>query len=222
MKNGAAIYVAHAETEGVSFRTAFSEAGFKLSGCLIWVKDHFVLGRADYQWKHEAILYGWKPGAAHRWYGGRKKTTVVDPSDLPFIVKDDGSLLMDTGAGYIRVTGDGLQVEEFKTSVLHHEKPARSAEHPTMKPVGLIIEYLKNSSRRGDVILDPFGGSGSTMIAARKIGRKARIMELDPKFVDVIVRRWQAFTGDEATLEETGELFEDLDGQRQAASAEQA
>ena len=113
-----------------------------------------------------------------------------------------------------------MKVEELKSSVLHHEKPARNAEHPTMKPVGLIIEYLKNSSRRGDLVFDPFGGSGSTMIAAQKIGRWARLMELDPRFADVIVRRWQDFTGGQAVLEESGQQFNDMAAQREASKAE--
>ncbi len=208
MKKGAAIYVAHAETEGLAFRTAFSAAGFKLSGCLVWVKPSFVLGRSDYQWRHETILYGWKTGAAHRWYGGRKQSTVVDAPEMPFVITQDGALLIDTGPGHIRLTGENLRVEEIKSSVLHHERPARNPDHPTMKPVGLILEYLKNSSRRGDLILDPFGGSGSTLIAAQKIGRKARLMELDPRFADVIIRRWQAFTGGAAVRERDGAGFD--------------
>jgi DNA modification methylase len=107
------------------------------------------------------------------------------------------------------------------SSILRHEKPSRNAEHPTMKPVGLVLEYLKNSSRRGDLVLDPFGGSGTTMIASQKIGRKARLMELDPRFADVIVRRWQDFTGGKAVLEETSERFDDLTAKRKAAQSEQ-
>lgn len=221
LKAGGALYVAHADTEGLPFRTAFASAGFKLSGCLVWVKPSLVLGRSDYQWRHEPILYGWKPGAAHRWYGGRKQTTVIDAEDMPFVVTSDGSLLIDTGPGTIRVSGTDLKVEELVSSVLQHEKPSRSAEHPTMKPVGLVLEYLKNSSRRGDLVLDPFGGSGTTMIAAQKIGRKSRLMELDPRFADVIVRRWQDFTGGKAVLEESGERFDDLTAKRKAAQSEQ-
>jgi DNA modification methylase len=217
LKNGGALYVAHADTEGLPFRTAFASAGFKLSGCLVWVKPSLVLGRSDYQWRHEPILYGWKPGAAHRWYGGRKQTTVIDVEDMPFVVTADGSLLIDTGSGSIRVSGENLQVEELVSSVLRHEKPSRNVEHPTMKPVGLVIQYLKNSSRRGDLVLDPFGGSGSTMIAAQKIGRKARLMELDPRFADVIVRRFQDFTGEKAALASTGEAFDALVARRKDA-----
>jgi DNA modification methylase len=221
LKAGGALYVAHADTEGLPFRTAFASAGFKLSGCLVWVKPSLVLGRSDYQWRHEPILYGWKPGAAHRWYGGRKQTTVIDAEDMPFVITPDGSLLIDTGPGTIRVSGTDLKVEELVSSVLRHEKPRRNVEHPTMKPVGLVLEYLKNSSRRGDLVLDPFGGSGSTMIAAQKIGRRSRLMELDPRFADVIVRRWQDFTGGKAVLEESGERFDDLTAQRKAAHSEQ-
>jgi len=221
LKPGAALYVAHADTEGLPFRNAFMSAGFKLSGCLVWVKPSLVLGRSDYQWRHEPILYGWKPGAAHRWYGGRKQTTVIDAPDMPFVITEDGALLIDTGSGHIRVSGTDMQVEELVSSVLRHEKPSRNAEHPTMKPVGLVLQYLKNSSRRGDLVFDPFGGSGTTAIAAQKIGRKSRLMELDPRFADVIIRRWQDFTGSKAVLEESGELFDDLTAQRKAANAEQ-
>ena len=210
MKKGAAIYVAHADTEGRNFRVAFEAAGFKLSGCLVWVKPSLVLGRSDYQWRHEPILYGWKPGAAHRWFGGRKLTTVSEAPGMPFVVTADGRLMIETEEGHIVVSGADLKVEEVVSSVLHHEKPSRSAEHPTMKPVALVLGYVKNSSRRGDLVLDLFGGSGTTMIASQKIGRKARLMELDPRFVDVIVRRWQDFTGGEAVLEGTGQSFADL------------
>jgi DNA modification methylase len=169
LRPGAPIYVAHADTEGLVFRKSFVEAGFKLSSCLVWRKNALVLGRSDYQWQHEPVLYGWKPGAAHSWYGGRDKTTVFDIN-----------------------------------------KPARNGEHPTMKPVELVVAMLENSTKPGDVVLDLFGGSGTTMIACEKLGRHARLVELDPKFVDVIVKRWQDFTGKEAILEETGCSFRDM------------
>lgn len=216
MRDGASIYVAHADTEGLAFRNAFASAGFKLSGCLVWVKPSLVLGRSDYQWRHEPILYGWKPGAAHRWFGGRKQTTVSEADDLPFVIATDGSLLIDAGSTTLRISGTDLSFEEVPASVVRHEKPTRNAEHPTMKPVGLILGYLKNSSRRGDCVLDVFGGSGSTLIAAQKIGRHARLMELDGRFVDVIVRRWQDFTGGTATLEAGGSAFADVSAMRRA------
>lgn len=222
MKKGAAIYVAHADTEGLVFRSTFIGAGFKLSGCLVWVKPSLVLGRSDYQWRHEPILYGWKPGAAHRWYGGRAKTTVMEAEEPPFVTTPDGAVQIEIGSTTLRIAGNDLSVAELVGSVIRHEKPTRNAEHPTMKPVGLIIGMMTNSSRRGDLVYDPFGGSGSTLIAAQKIGRKARLMELDRKFADVIVRRWQEFTGGKAYLEETGEAFDDMTAQRKTANAEQA
>lgn len=209
MRTGAPMYIAHSDTEGYNFRGAFIDAGFKLSGCLVWVKPALVLGRSDYQWRHEPILYGWKPGSAHSWYGGRKNTTVFDAKDVPFIVMEDGSVQIEIGENTLRISGESLQVEEIVGSIVRIEKPKRSAEHPTMKPVDLILRQLKNSSRRGDVVLDLFGGSGSTMIACQKTNRKARIMEFDPKYCDVIITRWQDFTGKEA-IHEDGRKFNDL------------
>jgi len=198
MRTGAPMYIAHSDTEGFNFRGAFIDAGFKLSGCLIWVKPSLVLGRSDYQWRHEPILYGWKPGSAHSWYGGRKNTTVLDAKDLPFIVTEDGSVQIEIGDSSLRISGESLRVEELVGSIVRIQKPKRSAEHPTMKPVDLILRQLKNSSMRGDVVLDLFGGSGSTIIACQKTARKARLMELDPKYCDVIIARWQNFTGKQA------------------------
>ena len=218
LKEGGAFYVAHADTEGLAFRTAFASGGFKLSGCLVWVKPSLVLGRSDYQWRHEPILYGWKPGAAHRWFGGRKQTTVIDVEDPPFVIMSDGSIQIDAGSTTLRISGADLHFEEVVPSILKHEKPARNLEHPTMKPVGLILTYLKNSSRRGDVVLDPFGGYGSTLIAAQKVGRTARLMELDEVYADVIVRRWQDFTGETAMLEGTDETFAAAAGARVVTS----
>jgi len=215
MKPGAPIYVAHADTEGLNFRRAFRESGFKLSGCLIWKKNALVLGRSDYQWIHEPILYGWKPGSKHRWYGGRKQVTVQDLGDSsPFTQQADGSWLIRVGDQTLVVSGDAKVQGPQPTSVMHHEKPRRSAEHPTMKPVTLIERMLAFSARSGDLIVDAFGGSGSTLIAAERLGMCARVTELDPKFVDVIVKRWQDYTGRQATLESTGQTFEEVAAQR--------
>jgi DNA modification methylase len=164
-KPGGAVYVFHADSEGANFRSAMKDSGWLLKQCLIWVKSALVLGRQDYQWKHEPILYGWKPGAAHRWYGGFSETTTID-----------------------------------------YEKPTRNGDHPTMKPVGLVAKLMVNSSKKDDPVLDCFGGSGTTLIAAEQTDRKAYLLELDPKYCDVIVRRWEEFTGKQAerqTLEVT-------------------
>ena len=209
LKAGGPIYVAHADTEGSPFRASFRDAGFKLSGCLVWVKPQLVLGRSDYQWRHEPILYGWKPGAPHKWFGGRANTSVFETPGEKLRVMPDGTVQVDIGDQTIVIRGEGLALEALEGSVLRFDKPNRSAEHPTMKPVELIGRMLENSSRPGAVVYDPFGGSGSTLIACAQSGRKARLLELDPRFVDVIVSRWQTFTSRQAVRED-GVRFDDL------------
>lgn len=205
MKPGAAIYVAHADTEGLNFRATFRGAGFKLSGCLVWRKDSLVLGRSDYQWQHEPILYGWKPGSRHRWYGGRKLTAVIDldQDHMPFTRMDDGRYQVRVGDRVLVVDG-AATVEELVPSVINEPKPKRSEGHPTMKPVALIERMLRNSARPGDLILDLFGGSGSTLIAAERLGMCARLSELSPAYCDVIVKRYEQYTGRRAVLEQAG------------------
>lgn len=207
MKPGAPIYVAHADAEGLNFRAEFRAAGFKLSGCLIWRKQSLVLGRSDYQWQHEPILYGWKPGAAHRWYGGRKRTTIVEYGEHgPVRRLEDGRWAITVGDTVLVVDGHAT-IEEAPGSVIFHDKPSRSELHPTTKPVGLWEKLMRPSSRPGDVIIDWFSGSGTTMIAADRMGLVARVSELDPKFVDVAVRRWEALTGRRAVHAVTGVPF---------------
>jgi DNA modification methylase len=209
IKAGGPIYVAHADAEWQSFRGAFRDAGFKLSSCLIWVKPSLVLGRSDYQYRHEPILYGWKPGAAHKWFGGRANTTVFEAAGEKLRVMPNGTLQVDIGDQTVVIRGEGLELEALEGSVLRFDKPARSAEHPTMKPVELIGRMLENSTRAGAAVYDPFGGSGSTLIACHQAGRKARLLELDPRFVDVIVDRWQRFTSRQAVRED-GVRFDEL------------
>ena len=217
MREGAPMYIAHADTEGYNFRGAFIDAGFKLSGCLIWVKNALVLGRSDYQWRHEPILYGWKPGAAHSWYGARNKTTVINAKDMPYIISDDGSVQIDVGGGVLNISGENLQVEELVGTTIHAEKPKRNGEHPTMKPVDLVLGMIKNSSKRGDTVLDLFGGSGTTMIACQKSGRKSCLMEFDPRYCDVIVKRWQEYTGKQAVHSVSGLSFNEVADAKQVA-----
>lgn len=200
MKPGAPAYVFHADTEGLAFRRAFRFAGFVLSGCLIWAKDSLVLGRSDYQWQHEPCLYGWKPGAKHRWFGGRKNVTLQELPAPPFTLQEDGTLVIRLEGGAVTVRGKDLVVEPVEGTVLRHPKPARSAEHPTMKPTELVARCLRNSTEPGDLVLDSFGGSGSTLIACEQLGRICGSLDLEPRFVDVQVRRWEAFTGKEARL----------------------
>lgn len=149
LKPGGAFYIFHADSEGYNFRGACHDVGLKVRECLVWKKNALVLGRQDYQWIHEPCLYGWKDGEAHRWYGDRAQTTVME-----------------------------------------YNKPKKNDVHPTMKPTEMLCYLLKNSSKKGDTVLDTFGGSGSTLIACEQLGRKCRTMELDPKYGDVIRRRW--------------------------------
>lgn len=204
---GGCIYVAHSETERANFTREFLSAGYKLSGLVVWKKNQMVMGRSDYQWIHEPIIYGWKPGAAHRWYGGRKNTTVMDlGAGSPFSRRPDGRWELQVGTSVFVVDGNA-NVEELLTSIIAEPKPQRSNLHPTMKPVALIERMLRNHVRANDCVLDPFGGSGSTLMAAERLAVRARLCELSPDYCDVIVRRWQEYTGLRAIHELTGAVF---------------
>jgi DNA modification methylase len=205
-KEGAPIYVCHAETEGENFRGAFVEAGFKLAQCIIWVKNSLVLGRQDYHWRHEPILYGWKPGAAHKWYGGRKQDTVIEDSKFVTITEagDGFNIHIDDGVDTVVFKVPSYEIEyaadDFGTTVWRVDRPSRNVEHPTMKPIELVARAIRNSSKKGNIVLDTFGGSGSTLIACEQLDRACYTMELDPVYVDVIIERWEQFTGQKAVL----------------------
>ncbi|MCZ9645530.1 DNA modification methylase [Lactobacillus crispatus] len=159
MKAGAAYYVWYASAEAANFNLALNNSGLKVREELIWEKNQIVLGRQDYQWKHEPCLYGWNENGSHAWYSDRKQTTV-----------------------------------------LHFDKPKRSDLHPTMKPIPLFDYQIKNSSKAGDIVLDLFGGSGTSIMACEQNNRSCYTMEFDPKYVDVIIDRWESFTGEKAEL----------------------
>lgn len=177
MAPGASAYVFHADTEGLAFRRAFIDAGFKLSGCCIWVKDSLVLGRSPYQWQHEPCLFGWKSGGKHAWYADRKQTTIWQ-----------------------------------------FAKPKRSKNHPTSKPVDLLAYPMGNSTQPNAIVLNPFAGSGSTLIAAEQTERVAYCMELDPKYASVILRRYVEHSGDAAGVSCERGSFLDLVKQVEQAS----
>lgn len=205
MKPGASIYVYHADTEGYNFRGAFRDAGFHTSGCLIWKKNALVLGRSPYQWIHEPCLFGFKKGAAHRFFGGRKQVTVTDFGE-PFTQQDDGTWAIEVNGQTLVIDGNA-KVKALESSMIYCNKPKRSKQHPTMKPTELLLKNMRNSGRIKDIVVDAFGGSGSTMIAADMIGMVARSMELDPKFVDVQAQRYFEWTGRVPTHAVTGDLF---------------
>lgn len=187
---GAAIYVFHSDVNGHIFRQAMIDAGFKFSQCLIWEKNSLVLGRSDYQWIHEPILYGWKEGASHYFINDRTQTTVlldeeIDLSKLK--AKELRAMILEFRQQY-----------KDLTTVHYEKKPTRNDLHPTMKPVPLIGRLMNNSSKPGWLVGDFFGGSGSTLMAAEQLGRTAYLMEMDEVNVDVIVQRWEQYTGKKA------------------------
>jgi DNA modification methylase len=203
LKKGGPIYVCHADSEGRNFRNAFHDAGFLMKQCLVWVKNSMVLGRQDYQWKHEPILYGWKPGASHKWYGGRKKTTVLEyPQELTVKENKDNTLItFRIGLNEVVLKVPSYEVipsSDNTTTVWRVEKPAKNGIHPTMKPIELCARAIKNSSKYGDIVLDLFGGSGSTLIACEEISRRGYLMEFDHKYASAIIRRWENLTGKKA------------------------
>lgn len=191
LKQGGAFYIWHADSQGFNFRTAAQNVGWQIRQCLIWNKNSLVLGRQDYQWKHEPCLYGWKDGASHYFVDKRSLTTVIEePKDLEKMSKQEMHDLLEKI--FIK--------QELPTTVIDCDKPARNPDHPTMKPVPLIGRLIANSSRRGDTVLDVFGGSGTTLIAAEQLHRKCRMVEFEPIYVDVIIKRWEELTGSKAVL----------------------
>lgn len=190
MRPGAAWYVWLAAMHAVAVFTALEEVGLPPKQELSWVKNHFTLGRSDYQWQHEVAYYGWKGGATHYFAPTRAETTVID---------DVQSIKKMSKADMRRMLEELLSPDQPST-VMRFDKPLVSAEHPTMKPVKLFAQLIRNSSRRGDAVLDLFGGSGTTAIACEQMGRDAYLMELDPSYCDVIIERWERLTGKQATL----------------------
>ena len=155
LEKGGSAYVFHADTEGLNFRKAFVDSGFHLAGCCIWVKNSLVLGRSDYQWQHEPVLYGFMQNGKHRWYSDRKQTTIWN-----------------------------------------FDKPKKNSNHPTSKPLDLLSYPISNSTQKNAVVIDTFGGSGSTLMACEKMNRICYTMELDEKYASVILRRYVEDTGD--------------------------
>ncbi|UWG97421.1 site-specific DNA-methyltransferase [Dehalobacter sp. DCM] len=181
MAQDASIYVFHADTEGLNFRKAFTDAGFYLSGTCIWKKQSLVLGRSPYQWQHEPVLFGWKKKGKHMWYSDRKQSTIWE-----------------------------------------YDKPRKNGDHPTMKPVGLLSYPIINSSMSGCIVLDPFGGSGSTLMACEQTDRVCHTIELDEKFCDVIVKRYieQVGTADGVILQRGWDTFKYSDIPKEASDGE--
>lgn len=192
-KPGGCFYVAHADINSAEFRKALEDAKVHVSQSLIWVKSSAVLSRNDYNWKHEPILYGWKEGAAHYFCDDFTLTTVIDHETDPQKMSKEDLVIQVT---QLR--------KEIPTTIFRENRPTVNDLHPTMKPIGLVAAMVKNSTSlfKDEIVLDAFGGSGTTLMAAEQIGRSARLVELDEKYCDVIKIRWEQFTGKTARKEE--------------------
>jgi DNA modification methylase len=203
---GTPIYVCHSDSEGLNFRKSLIDSGWLVKSCLIWVKNQFVLGRMDYHMRHEPILYGWMAGAAHKWFGGRKNSTIIEEMPgLTITANGDGAeITFSDGVRFCSMQVPSYDIigasDESTTTIWKVDKPQKNPDHPTTKPVEIPRRSIENSSLNGNRVLDLFLGSGSTLIACEMSGRICHGMELDPKYCDVIVRRWEQFTGRKAEL----------------------
>jgi site-specific DNA-methyltransferase (adenine-specific) len=189
MKPGATFYIWHASITVLEFETALRTNKLRTRQQIIWNKNSIVLSRQDYHWKHEPCLYGWKEGAAHYFTDCRKHSTVIEDAIPKYkqMKKDEIVKLLDE-----------IYADRISTTVINEDKPSVSAEHPTMKPIKVLARMMLNSTKPGNIVMDLFGGSGSTLITAEQLGRTCYMMEFDPKYVDVIIDRWEKFTGRKA------------------------
>ena len=191
LKDKKSFYIFFATRTHIQFESALNEIGLEVRQELIWVKDHFTLGRQDYQWRHEPIFYGWKDEGegSHNFIDDRTLSTVFDFESKDFEKMKKSELLEFVKNKY-----------DLPSTTIYNERPVASRIHPTMKPITLIEKLVRNSSKFGDIVLDLFGGSGSTLMACEQMNRVSYTMEYDPAYVDVIVNRWEEFTGRKAEL----------------------
>jgi site-specific DNA-methyltransferase (adenine-specific) len=191
MKKAAGFYIWHSENMRKALECALTSASLEVKEVLVWVKSAATFGRQDYRWQHESCLYGWKEGDAHYFTFDRTQTTVVDYEEKE---------LRKMSKSKLRQLVLKLKEEVTATTVFREEKPNKNLDHPTMKPIKLIQRQIANSTMRGDKVLDIFAGSGTTLIACEKLGRIARVCELDPKYADRIIKRWEKMTKKKAVL----------------------
>ena len=187
-KEGGAFYIWHSEKEDIAFKEQLIKAGVYIHQTLIWVKNNFVLGRMDYQPKHEPCLYGWKEGAGHYFVDDRSQSSVIEDEkpDIKKMKKEELVKLLEE-----------IYSDKVSTTVIKENKPQVSDLHPTMKPIKLLAKLIKNSSQKEEIVLDLFGGSGSTLITCEQLNRKCYMMELDEHYVSVIIERYINFTGND-------------------------
>lgn len=190
LKKGGAFYIWYADSEDLNFRTACFNNELIVKQCLIWVKNHFNFGRQDYKWQHEPCLYGWKEGEGHYFVEEYNHPTVIDDElDFEKMKKEEMKQLLEE-----------IFSDKVAKTIIRENKPLINDLHPTMKPIKMCAEMIMHSTKKDEIVLDLFGGSGSTIIACEQIGRKCYMMEYDPKYTDVIIERWENFTGEKAVL----------------------
>ena len=189
LKNGGVFYIWYASAEHINFEKALNNNELNVKEQLIWNKSSFTFGRADYHWKHEPCLYGWKEGDAHYFTDDRTQSTVIEDKgiDLKKLKKEEMLKLLQD-----------IFSDKISTTIINEEKPSKCDLHPTMKPIKLIARLIKNSSKQYEKVLDLFGGSGTTLMTCEQLNRYCYIMEYDPQYVDVIIQRWENFTGEKA------------------------
>lgn len=190
LKKGGAFYIWYADSESINFRTACKNNDLLVKQCLIWVKNGINLGRQDYKWQHEPCLYGWKEGASHYFVDEFNHSTVIeDKLNISKMSKEQLKELVKE-----------LMEDNCSTTVIREDKPVKNDLHPTMKPIKLLARQIKNSSKKGELVVDLFGGSGSTLITCEQLERICYTIEYDPKYADVIIKRYEELTGDKAVL----------------------
>ena len=187
LKDGGAFYIWYADSEDINFRTACFDNNLLIKQCLIWVKNGFNFGRQDYKWKHEPCLYGWKEGAGHYFVEEYNHPTVIeDEIDLEKMKKEDMKKLLES-----------ILSDKTPTTIIHENKPLKNDLHPTMKPLKMCADMIRNSSKQNEIVLDLFGGSGSTLITCEQLHRNYYMMEFDPHYISVIIERYINFTGND-------------------------
>lgn len=196
------VYICMSSSELPNLKKAWENNGGHWQSFIIWVKNNFTLSRADYQNTYEPMLYGWAKNIKNHFFIERRDIANVWEDLREVKTEFDGTHTSIKFQGFeVKIEGQVkgiIKRKKQRTDIWRYDKPTVSKEHPTMKPVALCLEAVKNSSQRGDIVLDLFGGSGSTLIACEKAGRKCRIMELDPQYIDVIIERWEKYTNEKA------------------------
>jgi DNA modification methylase len=197
LKEGGAFYVWYSSSEHINFETALNSAGLHVRQQLIWVKNRFILGRSDYHWQHEPCLYGWKGGSGHYFVYDRTQSTIIEdkPIDYDNLSKEEVVKMLKK-----------VYSAQLPSTIIRENKSLENNLHPTMKPINLMAKLIRNSSEKSEIVLDLFGGSGSTLIACEQLNRKCYMMEYDPRYADAIIERWEKYTGRKAAHVKGGDM----------------